>query len=233
MPPQAPILPQNPPARPSASPGMSGPEWNDVLKVQYIDKVLPNSTGTLLGGLQVRPKNVRFATQNKGEKIFILLRRHWLSNLNWMFNTAIYTAVPIAIYLILLTVFNQNLFTIMGVKLFTVVALFYYSVVITNALIHFANWYFNVYIVTDQRVIDYDFKSMVSQGVSELDLEDIQDVKEESVGILASFFSYGTISVFSASEKAIITFEDIPRPTFVRDKISDLSRLVKSLKNES
>ncbi len=232
MPPQPPTLPQNQPAHPQ-NPGMGGSEWNDVLKVQYLDKVLPTSTGTLLGGLQVRPKNVKFATQNKGEKIFILLRKHWLTNLGWAFNTAVYAALPIALYLILLTIFNQNLFTLMGVKLFTLVTLFYYSVVITNAFIKFANWYFNVYIVTDQRVVDYDFKSMVSQGVSELDLENIEDVKEESAGVLSSFFNYGTISVYSASDKLVITFEDIPRPTFVRDKISDLSRLVKSLKNES
>src|SRR5690606_17376971 len=98
----------------------------------------------------------------------------------------------------------------------------YYSVVYTNILRHLVDWYFNLYIVTNERVVDYQFRTFASRHVSESDLDSVEDVKESSIGVIPSFFNYGDVSIYSAADKNVIVFHSVPRPTYVRDKIDDL-----------
>lgn len=207
--------------------------WVDMLSRQYLDRVLPESQASILGGLQLRPKNVHFATQNKGEKVYILLRKHWLTNLGWAFNLAVLIAIPIVVYLVA-QLFNQDLVALVGAKLITIIVLTYYSILVTYFLRNYINWFFNIYIVTNERVVDYDVNVDVSStGTSELELERIEEVEQKSVGFLPNLFNYGSVEIFSAADNSSVKFADIPRPTFVRDKISDLAKLVKTIGNES
>ncbi|MCA9379230.1 PH domain-containing protein [Candidatus Dojkabacteria bacterium] len=206
-------------------------QWSDVISRQYLEKVLPEHRSSLLGGLQLRPKNVRFASQNKGEKVYILLRKHWLTNLGWITNAAFMSVVPIIIYFVV-GLFNQDLIELVSPKLYLLVLVSYYALILTMIIRSFIEWYFNVYLVTNERVIDFDVKvATTTTGSSELALENIEEVKEKSVGILQAIFNYGDVYIYSAAHKSEILFDDIPRPSFVQDKISDLSKLVKETKN--
>lgn len=214
-------------------PGVLSPEqWAEIVARQRIDKALPVSKGSLWGGIQVRPKNVYFTTQNKGEKVFILLRKHWTTNAGWVFNTLLYVLAPLVLIGIA-SLLRIRIITGIDVKVWGLVLLIYYGYIYTNALRKFVDWYFNLYLVTNERVIHYQFQNLKSRGVSELDLDNIEDVKETSVGFLPSIFNYGDLAVYSAADKGVIEFTSIPQPTFVRDKIDDLADIVKSTRNES
>ena len=232
----APSLPPNTrPVAPRplpAPPVMSAQEWEKALKVQRMSQLMPNHVGSGFGGLELRPRNVHFATQNKGEKVFILLRRHFITNFSWFVSNIFYMLSPPIAYVIV-HLFDQSVTDFVSLKVITLLIVIYYSLVFTNVLRQFVDWYFNIYIVTDERVINYSFTPFVSREITELNLQDIEDIKEEDIGILASFFNYGNLSVFTAADQSVIKFHYIPNPALVRDKISDLSKIVKSMRNES
>lgn len=213
---------------------LSPQEWAEVVKRQQISRELPEHEGSGWSGLELRPKNFRFYTQNKGEKVFILLRTHWLTNLGWIVNNLIYCLVPL-ILAVILRAFSIELSAgnLLGIKLVIVLLLTYYSVIFTNVLRHFTDWYYNLFIVTNERIIDYDFQSLTSRGASEIALENIEDVSEHSVGFLPNMFNYGDVLIYSAAEKSAVTFSKVPRPTFVRDKITDLANIAKKHSDES
>lgn len=209
----------------------SAGQWSDTISRQYLERVLPEHKSSLLGGLQLRPKNVRFASQNKGEKVYILLRKHWLTNLGWIVNAALMSIIPLIIYFVV-GLFKQDIIELLSPKLFLLILLSFYALILTNIIRHFIEWYFNVYLVTNERVIDFDVKvATTTTGSSELTLENIEEVREKSVGILQAIFNYGDVYVYSAAHKSELLFDDIPMPSFVQDKISDLSKIVKETKN--
>jgi hypothetical protein len=230
--PRQPVQPQPQPMVQPPQPVLSPKQWERALKVQRMTQILPEHVGSGMGGLELRPRNVHFETQNKGEKVFILLRRHFITNIGWIISNVFYLTLPFLLYLIL-QIFQQNIFELFSAKFTTLLLLTFYTLVATNILRHFVDWYFNIYIVTDERVINYAFKPFVSRDITELTLEDIEDIREENVGVLASFFNFGNVSVFTAADQSVITFYYIPSPMLVRDKISDLSKIVKSMRNES
>ncbi len=218
---------------PSASSAVDAGAWTEVVSKQYMDRVLPEHQTSLLGGIQLRPKNLRFATQNKGEKVYILLRRHWVTNFGWLSSAVFWSFIPPLVLMGVDLVLRFSVVDFLGVKLFTVLALTFYGVLITFCLRKYLDWYFNVYIVTNERVIDYDVKvDVVTRGASELTLDNIEEVREESVGVIASLLNMGTVQVFSAANKKVITFQNVGRPTFVRDIIADLAKLIRDVKDE-
>jgi len=214
-----------PPAGMSRGRVLSPEEFEKQRQKQELKKVVPKTEGAGWAGLVLLPKHVSFETQNVGEQVFIMLRRHWFTNLSWVFNSVLFALLPILAYAIA-DLFKFNLITVLGWKIAVISVLMYYSFWLTNLIRNFSDWYFDVYLVTNERVIDYDFQPFVAQEVSETALRSIEDVRERTVGFFPQMFDYGDLSIYSAADKLVITFDSIPKPTFVRDKILDLAAVV-------
>lgn len=212
------------PVSPTRGRVLTPQEWEAQRRKQEFSAVVPRSEGSAFNGLVLRPKNVSFATQNRGEQVFMLLRRHWWSNVNWILSESLAAAFPVFIYIVVAAL-GFNLIELMGWRIFVIVILTYYSLIITNTVRHLADWYYNLYLVTNQRVIDFDFHPFTSSGASESTLVSIQDVKQKSIGFWPSIFNYGDIEIFSAADRNVITFNQVPNPTLVRDKILDLAEV--------
>jgi hypothetical protein len=212
------------PVRPVRGRVLTPAEWESEKRNEEFREVVPRTEGSGINGLILRPKSISFATQNRGEQVFMLLRRHWWINIGWITSEAFSASVPVFIYF-LADLAGFNLVDILGWKLFATLLLMFYSVIITNTIRHLADWYFNLYLVTNQRVVDFDFHPFTSSGVSESSLNTIQDVKQKSVGFWASIFNYGDIEIFSAADRNVIKFNYVPNPTLVRDKILDLAEV--------
>lgn len=217
------------PVIPSASQGNdSRSQWVDVVSKEYLDKVLPKHQRSILGGIEVRPKNVQFATQNKGEKVYVLLRKHWITNMDWIMSAALRAFIPVFLYVIL-RIFGQDPLTWFSMKLWLVVLLSFYAYIITYVFRHFLDWFFNLYIVTNERVVDYNVNIATTKlGAQEMALENIEEVKQQSIGVIQAFLNYGEVTIYSAADRSVVKFEDVPKPTFVRDIVSDLANVVKN-----
>jgi hypothetical protein len=87
----------------------------------------------------------------------------------------------------------------------------------------FMTWYFDVYIITNRRVIDIDFINLLTKKFSEAELSKIQDVTSEVSGVSQTVFNYGNVLIQTAAEINEIHFTKIPHPDRVVKIIQELT----------
>lgn len=80
----------------------------------------------------------------------------------------------------------------------------------------FSNYFLDIWIVTDRRLIHIDQEHFFSRSVSTLRLERVQDVSVEVRGFFATILGYGDIHVQTAGQEAAFESEGIPSPERVK-----------------
>lgn len=200
-------------------------DLNYEQELKEMEERIPRAKSSTFGSIEYRPRHITFATQNDKEQVYLVVRRHWITNVGWFLRNSFLAFIPpVTLYLLALFNIETELVTARGIFL---LLLAFYSLIITNFFAAFFDWYFDPYILTNERIIGYDFKPFTSYSISEATLDNIEDVREKSIGPIASIFNYGTIRILTASEKGEILFEAVPEPTEVRDIIADVSKIYK------
>jgi hypothetical protein len=170
---------------------------------------------SLLAAFATNPVDVCFNTQDHGEQILLLLRQHPITQIAW-----IATAVGMALVPILLNFIGFLSFMPANYLLAGLVG--WYMLISGYALESALKWFYNVYIVTDERFIDIDFDSLLYKNVSAAKIDSIQDVTAESKGVLAAFFDFGHIYLQTAAEKREFEFLSVPHPQRIKKIINEL-----------
>ena len=86
------------------------------------------------------------------------------------------------------------------------------------------NYYLDVFIITNERIIHIEQKGLFHRSTSELRLSRVQDVQVEHRGFIETLFHFGTIIVQSAAERAGFVFELMDRPEEVKELIMSAHR---------
>jgi hypothetical protein len=198
-----------------------------AVATREFERVVPPHDKISLGTLEFRPRNISFATQNKGERIYVLVRRHWITNIGWIVRGLFYAIVPFVV-LGVLNVFSVDL-DFLPTRALVLIIIFYMSLVLTTMIKDFLDWFYDPYIVTNERVLDYDFRPFSSYTIKETSLANIENVKESSGGVLGNIFNYGDVTILTASStlKGELNFIDVPSSSDVRNVISDLATIYK------
>lgn len=169
--------------------------------------------------------NFRLPYQEKDEKTLLVLRRFWPVFFRFLLFILFLLALPFVVYLMVLNFTPEFLET----KFFQILGLFfglYWLFILLYALISWINYYFDVWVITNRRVINIEQVSLFERVTSETRLERIQDVTVEVRGFLPSVFHFGNVYIQTAGERPRFTFEQIRHPYRVRKLISDLHRKV-------
>ena len=166
-------------------------------------------------GTYVRSPKVKFEAQGKNEEIILLIRSHWVTNVPWMLVSFLGIFVP---FIWPFLPFAQFL----PLRFQTILILVWYLLILGFAFENFLRWYFNVFIVTNYRVVDIDFYSLMYKEVSDAELDKIEDVTYRTGGIVRSFLNYGDIYIQTAAEKAEFDFQGAPKPGQVVETIQNL-----------
>jgi uncharacterized membrane protein YdbT with pleckstrin-like domain len=87
-----------------------------------------------------------------------------------------------------------------------------------------SDWFYSVNLVTNQRVIDFEFSGIGVKKVVETDMRNIQSVTIESSGFLSFIFGLSTIHILTSGDNPNIDLEYISNANEIQDLISDLSR---------
>lgn len=185
---------------------------------------LHDEKSDISGDLQIEPRDVTFATQDPDERIFILTRKDVITNFYWALQVGILTVAPIIFYLVGLN-FDLAITEFLALEYQALLLFLYYSMIFTYALFKFNEWYFNVFLVTNKRIMVYKFSSLNRYKVAEAELKNIQDVSQSVVGLLPSVFNYGNIVIQTAAQKGKFQVRNVPKVTWLRDVLVDLSRL--------
>ena len=175
---------------------------------------------TPLTSFAVSPQNVRFETQEEEEQVILFLRQHLVTMIGPGLLVLLLALSPVILFPLL---FHYLVLPIIIPARYIVVGTaFWYVATFGFALMSFLRWFFNIYIVTNKRIVDIDFLHLLYKEFSEARLERIQDLSFKSGGIFAAFFDYGDIDVQTAAEVPNIEFTAIPKPAKVVETISEL-----------
>lgn len=163
-----------------------------------------------------KPNNIHLNIQDKDEKIVLVLRQHPITQVQKIF------------WLILALIFIPQLLSFAGFmavlpREFADAFNFFWIVLAFGLLTRsFLSWFFNVYIVTDERIIDVDFHSVIYYNVSSAKIENIEDVTTKTIGPLAAVFNFGSILIQTAGEKNQFEFEHVPQPAKITKLLNEL-----------
>lgn len=163
-----------------------------------------------------KPNNIHLNIQDKDEKIVLVLRQHPITQVQKIF------------WLILALIFIPQLLSFAGFMAvlpgeFADAFNFFWIVLAFGLLTRsFLSWFFNVYIVTDERIIDVDFHSVIYYNVSSAKIENIEDVTTKTIGPLAAVFNFGSILIQTAGEKNQFEFEHVPQPAKITKLLNEL-----------
>jgi len=173
-----------------------------------------------LSAFAVDPGGVSFATQGENEEVHLFLRRHFVTNIPWIIFSIILFVLPLFAF-----PFLRSLPFIADTSpaLAFILLAFYYIIIFgTVVLASFINWYFNVYIVTNERVIDVDFVNILYREVSATRLNLIQDVTSKTGGVVRAIFNYGDVFIQTAGSEVNFDFHAVPHPQEVSHEIEKL-----------
>lgn len=180
--------------------------------------------------LEEHPKNIHFESQEPGEQVHFLLRRHPITNLKWIIASIAAIIAPPAVMTFLINGVD-NPFALIPAKLQLMSIIIWYLLVLLLTFESFLIWYFNVYIITNKRVIDVDFIGFWGKRISEASLDNVEDATYQTTKLLHILFDYGNIFMQTAAEQREFEFHSIPKPGLVHDKLTDLVEQFKNNNN--
>lgn len=175
---------------------------------QKIYQLLKHKTKHSLDPFLAHPKVFDFQEREEEEEIILVLRQHWVTNISWTLITILMIFAPTFLkYVPLLASFPAN---------FQLVALIiWYSITTAYAFEKFLSWYFNLFIITDERIIDIDFINLIDKRFTDTRIAMVQDVTAQVVGVIQTMFNYGNVLIQTASAIPEIEFKKIPKPELV------------------
>lgn len=166
------------------------------------------------------PHNISFDTQDKDEKIVLFLRQHPIVNIPWLIIAAILIVSPLVLTWFPLISFLPARFQLVAI-------MFWYLIVSAFVIESVLSWFFNVYMVTNKRIVDVDFVNLIYREVSTAEIDKIQDTGQRVGGVVRSLFDYGDVVVQTASAVPEFDFEAVPHPTKVVNVIEDMQDEIK------
>ena len=143
--------------------------------------------------------------QDSEEQLVLMVRRHIITNWKWVVVAILMLLAPM-----LFAQFPGVSLLPGRFQLMTVV--FWYLMILAVAVEGFLNWYFDVFIITDERIIDIDFVNLIYKNVTTTKLDNVEDVTYSVSGALPSLLDYGNVLIQTAGA-GIVMKPDDTRPT--------------------
>ncbi len=164
-----------------------------------------------------------FDGQRNGENILLVIHRHWFDILSQFFIIFIMLLLLFGSYS-LSTFFFANFGDPTYHALFAFLRSLFFLFTWITFFIIWIDYYFDVWIVTNQRIVNIEQKGLFARSTSELRLEKIQDVTTDVHGIISTFLNYGDILVQTAAEQEKFIFRNVPDPYAIKDLIMRLQK---------
>ncbi len=161
------------------------------------------------------PKGLKFHGQEQEEQVILIIRSHWIVYVPQILLAILVLVLPWVLGAIAPAIFKS---VVIFLSLL-ITSLLTGASILVSAIV---KWYYNVDMITDQRVVDLDFPNIMAHTMSETQLEHIEDVTQKQLGLLGSIFDVGTVYVQTAGSNQNIEFTNIPRPRDVQEILSDL-----------
>lgn len=171
----------------------------------------------------VQPAGVTFESQEKGEVIILLLRAHIVTLVVPAIVTILLILGPFLLPSVL-ALLQVDVGNFLNVGQIFLISVFWYLVTFGFAFYKFIFWYFNVYLLTNERIVDFDFRGILHKETSYAKLNQIQDVSPKIIGFLGTFFHFGNVFIQTAAERPEFEFHNVAKPDEVARAILEQVR---------
>jgi membrane protein YdbS with pleckstrin-like domain len=188
--------------------------WKEVIRI-VLEDTGERKRNILLRSFCVLP-DLKFVTQQDDEEIVLLLRAHPITNIGWLLLSLVMLALPTVLM-------ATGMFSNVNFEFIFIGRLTWYLVILMYSFEKFLHWYYSVFIITNERLVDIDFYNLMFRIVTYANLNHIEEPASITGGFIRSMFKYGDIYVTTASEKPTVEALAVPYPDKVIDIISRLS----------
>ena len=165
----------------------------------------------------------KFIRQKSYEHIVYVLRRHPFTFIPTLLLFVILWIIPVILFLIARHVYPDF---VVENQIYPVIVLggsLYYLSTYLFFYAQFIDYYLDIWIVTNDRIVDVEQHGLFHKTITELDLFRIQDITSQVQGVAAIFFKYGDLSITTASSTDTIVFRQIPDPNKIREDLIQLA----------
>lgn len=165
-----------------------------------------------------------FIHQKSYERIAYRIRSHFITTVPAMILFIILLGIPPLFYWLATTRFMPNLFLRPElVLLITLTTGVYYLSIGIFYFTYFVNYFLNLLIITNDRLLVVEQEGLFSRTISEVDLYKIQDITSAVDGFFQSMFNFGNLQIQTAGAVEKFSINNIPHPESFRQKILDLA----------
>lgn len=161
-----------------------------------------------------------------GETILYTARRHWFILAGEVVFLVLLAVLP-GLFLFAPHLIPADMLSVVKELVhfqgsFTLSLLFLWSlellVLWTIFMLFWTDYYLDVWLITNHRVIDIEQRGLFSRRISAFRFDQIQDVTAEVPGVLATLIDFGTVKIRTASEETF-DFRGVARPNLIKGKI--------------
>ncbi|MEK7481640.1 MAG: PH domain-containing protein [Patescibacteria group bacterium] len=159
--------------------------------------------------------------QQPHERIIMTLRRHPITFIAKIFLCLLLFALPFLLMPLLeeplADLYWGAALRLLGSAYLLLVTVFFHAL--------FIDYYLDVWIVTNDRIIDVHQSGLFKRTIAELDLKQVQDVTSQTVGFFGTFFNYGNVGIQTAGSKQKFDFQNVAKPHEIRGELLKLAEL--------
>jgi len=164
-----------------------------------------------------------FPNMLPGEQVVLMLHRHGIVAFRILTLFVILTLIPVGVWALIAkgtTILSDD--TTLTYAIVTMVIAAYALIWGLLLFIAWLNYYLDVWIVSNERIINIKQLRLFDRVVSEQKLYRVQDVTWEIKGILGNMLKFGKVTIQTAGELEKFSFDDIPDPEAVAKSIMHL-----------
>jgi len=169
----------------------------------------------------------RLPNQLPGEEVLYIIRRDLFILFKRVLFFILLIILPLVFFYLLLI--TKSVFILGDVSHALVVlgTSAYYLFIWLFFFFSFIDYYLDVWIITNERIIDIQQRGFFSRVIAEQKLFRIQDVTSEVNGLIPTMFRYGDCHIQTAGAKQRFLFHEVPNPDKIRDNIIKLAEMNK------
>ncbi|OGZ96484.1 MAG: hypothetical protein A3I44_00920 [Candidatus Sungbacteria bacterium RIFCSPLOWO2_02_FULL_51_17] len=143
------------------------------------------------------------------EQIVLILRRHWIVMMGPLATIFFALVLP---SLLLLSLSDR--FPVLSTPQIAPIVKFFLALYLLGLLLYalllWADYYLDVWIITTERLIDINQRGLFVRHISEMNMENIQNVTAEINGMVAMLLKFGNLKVETAAE-GMFLIRSVPR----------------------
>lgn len=171
---------------------------------------------------QTETKNISFPGKHAEETVIAVIHRHWFDMFSH-FISGMLMGIVLLGSLVILPALYPDIASGQHAAFFFFMENTFLLFLWVYLFLIWIDVYFDVWIITNERIVNIEQKGLFVRHISELRFSQVQDVTSEVEGIIPSILDYGEVFVQTAGEQTRFIFRNVPNPIGIKDLVVRLA----------